>query len=291
MHTLIIGAGYSGLRIGQQMLVHGGVCGTRREQVGLDELHRWGITGCLVNGALTQEFIHQLSIATHVVISVAPAREAPLNDPILVLLNELSRADLPALKWIGYLSTIGVYGDHAGEWVDEKTPCTSRQPRSIMRREAEIAWQKWAHKLCVPVSVLRLSGIYGPGKNAVEDALNGRARMLIKPLQVFNRIHVDDLANATLKAAMAEHDGILNITDDLPAAPQDVIRYAHELVGRIAPQEVDFETAEISAMARSFYSENKRVSNAASKQRLGMQYRYPTFKTALDAIWKARQHV
>jgi len=289
VHTLILGAGYSGLRIGQLALQHGSVCGTRREQTGLDQLHSWDIPGCLVNGELTQEFRDHLAMTTHLVVSVAPGRQAPLDDPMLALLEPLTAADLPALQWIGYLSTIGVYGDHAGEWIDEQTPCTSVQSRSIMRRQAELAWQQRGHELSVPVSILRLSGIYGPGKNAVEDAINGRARMLIKPGQVFNRIHVDDLASATVKAALVMFDGILNITDDLPAAPQDVIRHAHELTGCTPPQAIDFDTAEISDMARSFYSENKRVSNAASKSQLGMQYRYPTYQSALGAIWTSLQ--
>ena len=289
MHTLVLGAGYSGLRIGQLALLQGSVCGTRREQTGLDQLHSWAIPGCLVNGELTQGFRDHLAKTTHLVVSVAPGRQAPLDDPMLSLLEPLTAADLPALQWIGYLSTIGVYGDHAGEWIDEHTPCTSVQSRSIMRRQAELAWQQRGHELAVPVSILRLSGIYGPGKNAVEDAINGRARMLIKPGQVFNRIHVDDLASATVKAALVMFDGILNITDDLPAAPQDVIRHAHELTGCTPPQAIDFDTAEISDMARSFYSENKRVSNAASKSQLGMQYRYPTYQSALGAIWTSLQ--
>lgn len=289
MHTLILGAGYSGLRVGQLAQLHGTVCGTRREQSGLDELHRWGIPGCRVNGELTPELREQLAKTTHLVVGVAPGRQAPLDDPMLSLLQPLSAADVPALEWIGYLSTIGVYGDHAGKWIDEQTPCISVQPRSIMRREAELAWQQRGQALAVSVSLLRLSGIYGPGKNAVEDALKGRARMLIKPGQVFNRIHVDDLASATIKAAVTRFDGVLNITDDLPAAPQDVIRHAHELTGRPQPQAINFDTAEISDMARSFYSENKRVSNAASKSQLGMQYRYPTYLSALGAIWTSLQ--
>lgn len=287
MHTLILGAGYSGLRIGRQALAHGAVCGTRREQGGLDEVQRWGLTPCQLNGRISSQLREQLAKTTHLISSVAPAREAPLNDPMHTLMASLTRKDLPSLRWLGYLSTIGVYGDHNGAWIDEQTPCISTQPRSLMRREAELAWQQSGTQLNVPVSILRLSGIYGPGRNAVEDAIKGRARMLIKPGQVFNRIHVDDLAQATLKAAMLEHDGVLNITDDLPAPPQVVIRYAHELAGRTPPSAVDFATADISPMARSFYSENKRVRNALSKRQLDLQYRYPTYKSALAAIWNS----
>lgn len=285
MHTLILGAGFSGLRIAAQMAEVGTVCGTRRGQAGLDQLASAGIAGCQVDGQLTEPLREQLARATHLVVSVAPAREPPLQDPMLRLIGELRREALPCLEWIGYLSTIGVYGDHQGNWVDEQSACVSTQPRSLMRREAEIAWQSYADELGVPLSTLRLSGIYGPGRNAIEDALAGKARILIKPGQVFNRIHVDDLAQAVKLSALSRHSGILNISDDVPAAPQEVVRYAHELVGRPAPTPIDFHTADISPMARSFYSENKRVANQASKEVLQLQYRYPDYTVALNALW------
>lgn len=292
MHTLILGAGFSGQHIALEASACGSVCGTRRTTEGLLELQKLGIPGCRVDGAVSDALLAELSRVTHLVVSVAPARNLPLQDPMLELLRPLVndwqqvQADAPlrALKWIGYLSTIGVYGDHDGRWVDEQTPCTSTQIRSRARREAELAWQALGVELGVPVSVLRLSGIYGPGRNAVKDALAGRARMLIKPGQVFNRIHVQDLATATMLAARQEADGILNITDDEPAPPQDVIRYAHRLTGKPEPEAQDFATAEISPMARSFYSENKRVCNERSKAMLHMTYRFPTYRQGLDAI-------
>ena len=296
MHTLILGAGFSGQHIAAEAAEFGSVCGTRRSVEGLDELRELGIAGCLVDGTASAALLEELSQVTHLVVSVAPARDLPLQDPMLELLqplvnvspnvSPLSRADAPlrSLRWIGYLSTIGVYGDHEGQWVDEDTPCTSTQTRSLARREAELAWQALGRKLRVPVSVLRLSGIYGPGRNAVKDAVAGRARMLIKPGQVFNRIHVQDLATATMLAAREEFDGLLNITDDEPAPPQDVIRYAHQLVGKSDPEAVDFATADITPMARSFYSENKRVRNDRSKALLHMCYRFPTYRQGLDDI-------
>jgi len=289
MHTLILGAGFSGLRIARNLSQFGTVCGTRREQTGLDQLAQWSIPGCLLNAELTPEFSTQLVRATHLVISVAPGREPPLNDPMLQLLSNSAKSAMPELKWIGYLSTIGVYGDHQGAWVDEQTPCLSTQPRSIMRCEAEMAWQKFAARMGVPLSILRLSGIYGPGRNAIVNALAGKGRILIKPDQVFNRIYVDDLACAVQLAALARHSGVLNITDDEPAAPQDVIHFAHELVGLAPPASVDFETADISAMARSFYSENKRVRNQASKDTLQLSYKYPSYEVALQALWEEIQ--
>jgi len=250
----------------------------------VDELIRMGINGSVLNEqSSTDSLAPQLAQVTHLVVCAGPARTAPLDDSVLRFFSQPMR--LPQLQWLGYLSTIGVYGNHDGGWVDETTSCTSTQMRSIMRREAEIAWQQQALSWQVPISILRLSGIYGPGRNAIIDALAGRARMLIKKDQVFNRIHVDDLAAATVKAASLAHHGVLNITDDLPAAPQDIIRYAHELVGKPAPESVDFDTADISDMARSFYNENKRVKNALSKRVLSFDYQYPTYREGLQSLF------
>ena len=287
MHTLIIGAGFSGFQIALLAKQMGSVCGTRRSAESFDELHGAGIDAAVFSETdVSENALQQMASTTHLVICAGPQRQAPLNDSVLRWFGSAA-ARLPQLQWVGYLSTIGVYGNHDGGWVDENTPCTSIQTRSVMRLEAEQGWQKQAAHWQVPLSILRLSGIYGPGRNAVEDAIAGRARMLIKPDQVFNRIHVEDLATATMQAARIGYAGIVNITDDLPAPPQDVIRHAHELVGKPAPLAVDFETADISDMARSFYSENKRVSNALSKQALNMNYRFPTYREGLAAALNA----
>lgn len=284
MHTLILGAGYSGAHIARLAKAWGTVSGTRRSDAGIRDLDDADISAFLVDGHRSDEFDEELRRTTHLVISVPPGRKAPFDDPMLKLLSPLTRQQLPSLSWIAYLSTVGVYGNHDGAWVDENTPCTSVQARSIMRREAEVCWQAYARGLSVPISVLRLSGIYGPGRNAVLDARNGRKQMLIKPGQVFNRIHVSDLAQAVMRAAEKSYDGVLNITDDVPAPPQDVIRFAHDLLGQSHPEAVDFETAEISEMARSFYSENKRIGNRLSRSELGLTYRYPSYKEGLQSI-------
>ena len=286
MYSLIIGAGFSGRWIAEALNAHGSVIGTRRTKEAVDSLAFDG----LVFDAAEQSSTLPSDVTdkvTHLVVSVAPGREPPLNEPVLSWIarhdNE-SKPLFPKLRWLGYLSTIGVYGDHMGDWVDEDSPCISTQPRSIMRREAETAWQAFASARSLPLSVLRLSGIYGPGRNAVHDALKGRDRMIIKPAQVFNRIHVADLATATSLCALASYDGVLNITDDEPAPPQDVIRHAHALVGKNAPPEVNFDEAELSPMARSFYSENKRVDNRLSKELLGLDYQYPNYRLGLRAV-------
>lgn len=286
MHTLVIGAGFSGACIVQSALKSGSVAATRRSGSSLAELMALGAEVFTFDGGLSQALLESLSRATHLVVSVPPSREQALPDSALLALSSLSLDMLPNLQWIGYLSTIGVYGDHGGAWIDETTACGSTQERSRLRLEAEMHWQQFASKRGLPLSVLRLSGIYGPGRNALVNAMQNSARMLIKPGQVFNRIHVYDLAQATLLAARARHDGVLNITDDLPAPPQEVIRYAHDLLGKSYPQAQQFDTADISAMARSFYSENKRVSNRLSKSVLGLTYSYPTYRHGLDALYK-----
>lgn len=285
MQTLILGCGYSGTRIARALACKGQVVGTRREQAGVDEIVRDGIEGVQLDGEVSDTLRKTLLSTTHLISSVAPARELPLRDPMLDVIAPLAeQGALPSLVWIGYLSTIGVYGDHAGRWIDEDTPCTSRQTRSLARVEAEAAWQALGERQGVPVAVLRLSGIYGPGRNAVQDAVVGRARMLIKSDQVFNRIHVDDLASAMARAADQCCGEVLNISDDRPAPPQDVIRFAHGLVGRSAPPATAFESAELSPMARSFYSENKRVCNARSKSVLGLQYCYADYRSGLSDL-------
>ena len=283
MHSLVIGAGFSGQWIAGELGLHGRVIGTRRTQEAVDSL---GFDGVVfdagdMSSTLPSDVIDHV---THLVVSVAPGREAPLAEPVLSWMTQQEESVFPRLQWIGYLSTIGVYGDHGGDWVDEETPCKSEQSRSLMRREAEIAWQAFASARGLPLSVLRLSGIYGPGRSAVDDARKGRDRMIIKEAQVFNRIHVADLASATTLCAQAKFDGVLNITDDEPAPPQDVIRFAHELVGKDAPPEVMFDQADLSPMARSFYSENKRVDNRRSKEMLGFDYRYPNYRLGLQSL-------
>lgn len=289
MYTFVAGAGYSGFHIAQRALEHGAVVATRRHGSPLESLISLGVTARELDGELSDPVRAELSSITHLVSCIAPDRHKPLNDPLLNIISPLGRSGLPNLEWIGYLSTIGVYGDYAGEWIDEASKCQSVQLRSIIRREAELAWQQFARSLGIPLSVLRLSGIYGPGRNAIEDALHGRAHMLIKPGQVFNRIHVHDLAEAVLLAAGKHFDGIVNVTDDLPTPPQDVIRFAHDLVRKPHPEAVDFEHAQISDMARSFYSESKRVSNALSKSALELDYSYPTYKVGLSALWDSHR--
>jgi nucleoside-diphosphate-sugar epimerase len=190
------------------------------------------------------------------------------------------------LQWIGYLSTVGVYGDHQGKWVDEAGETRPVSRRSQLRVAAEQDWLGFGNEHDVPVAVLRLSGIYGPGRNAFVNLERGTARRLVKPGQVFNRIHVDDISGALRHLAASRNAGIFNVTDDEPAPPQDVVTYAAKLMGIAPPPEIAFEAAQLSPVARSFYGENKRVSNARIKA-AGYRFAFPDYRVALEHMWKA----
>ncbi|CAX24818.1 MAG: SDR family oxidoreductase [Methylorubrum extorquens] len=189
------------------------------------------------------------------------------------------------IGWIGYLSTIGVYGDQGGAWIDETTPATPKSARSRDRLAVENAWLALGAETGKAVQVFRLSGIYGPGRNPIVKLRDGRTQRIVKPGQVFNRIHVADIA-ATLAASIERPRGgaVYNVTDDEPAPPQTVTEHAAELTGLPLPPEVDFETADLSPMARSFYGENKRVRNRLIREELGVQLAFPTYREGLAAL-------
>ncbi len=231
-----------------------------------------------------EALIPVLSGTTHIVVSIAPMEGQGGGDRVLPVLAE-ALARQKSLVSIAYLSTVGVYGDHDGAWVDESSECRPRSARSLARVRAENEWLAFGASTGVAVAVLRLSGIYGPGRNAFINLAEGSARRLVKPGQVFNRIHVEDIASAVEKAFASKANGVFNITDDEPAPPQDVVAYAAELMGIKAPPEQDFETAELSPMARSFYGENKRVANGLSKSVLGLVYDYPNYRSAFARMW------
>ena len=188
----------------------------------------------------------------------------------------------PNLEWVGYLSTTGVYGDAKGGWVDESSPLKPATKRGQMRVAAEADWQSIPN---LPLHIFRLAGIYGPGRGPFSKVRAGTARRIIKEGQVFSRIHVEDIAQI-LVASIAEPNAgaIYNMCDDDPAPPQDVIAHAAGLLGLPLPEEVDFETAEMTPMARSFYAESKRVRNDRIKSDLGVKLLYPDYRAGLAAL-------
>jgi nucleoside-diphosphate-sugar epimerase len=224
----------------------------------------------------------RLALADVVLVSIAPGTSV---DPVLARYGR-ALASIKRRQKILYLSTIGVYGDRGGEWVDEDALPTPRSERSKVRVQAEKAWLTLAKDPNKTVHILRLSGIYGPGRNPLVNLAEGRAHRYIKPGQVFNRIHVEDIA-ATL-AALVAYDGpsdVWNVTDDEPAPPQDVVTFAAEMMGVEAPPAQDFASADLSPMARSFYGENKRCANRKIKERLGLDLAYPTYREGVAALW------
>ena len=194
-------------------------------------------------------------------------------------------AALPELAWIGYLSTVGVYGDCQGQWVDETAPARPTSERSLRRVRAENAWLAFGSESGRRVEIFRLAGIYGPGRNVIDNLKAGTARRIVKAGQVFNRIHVEDIAGVLAAAidGRGVHN-IYNVSDDEPAPPQDVIACAAELLGLPVPPDIPFEQAGLTGMAGSFWAENKRVSNARIKNALGVTLAYPTYREGLRAI-------
>ncbi len=278
MRLFILGLGYSARHFVRK---HGGsfshVAGTARDPAQRDDLA--GIELHAFSGSNPpRQTVEQVRGADVLVVSIPPGSA---GDPAIAAFGDVLAA---GGRKIVYLSTIGVYGDHAGGWVDENTPPQATLDRARMRLAAEQAWMDVARG---DAAILRLAGIYGPGRNALATLRAGTARRIIKPGQVFNRIHVDDIASAIMAAIHRQGGGIWNVCDDEPTPPQDVITHAAKLMGVAPPPEEAFETAEMSAMARSFYASSARVSNAKLKHELGVALVHPTYRHGLDALWRA----
>jgi len=283
MNILILGLGYSAGFFARAALARGWeVTGTARSADKAAELSREGIRTLVFGGfAVSSALTKAVAEADAVLVSVQPSED---GDPALGPLRAALMA-APNLHWIGYLSTIGVYGDQNGAWIDEATPTAPTNARTRQRVEIEEAWLQLGRDSGKPVQIFRLSGIYGPGRNAITKLRAGTANRLIKPGQVFNRIHVDDIAGVLMASLAQPRQGaIYNVTDDEPGPPQDVITLAAELTGLTPPPEVPFEQAKLSPMAASFYGESKRVSNALVKREFGYAFRYPTYREALRTL-------
>ncbi len=274
---LSFGHGYSAQALAARLLPHGWkIYGTTRSADKAARLACEGVTPVLwPEGDLSAAFEN----ATHVLISAGP--EAG-GDPVLALHRDAIARIAPRLEWAGYLSTTGVYGDHQGGWVDEATPLTPSTRRGQMRVAAEAEWRAVPG---LPLHVFRLAGIYGPGRGPFEKVRQGTARRIVKPGQVFSRIHVADIAQV-LEASMRRPDpgAVYNLCDDDPAPPQDVIGYAAELLGLPLPEVVPYDEADMTPMARSFYAESKRVCNRLIKEELGVRLIYPDYRAGLQAL-------
>lgn len=235
-------------------------------------------------GDLHAALAADIADADTLLVSVPPGAE---GDPVLETFGQAIAA-APGLRWVGYLSTVGVYGDHGGAVVDETTPPTPTSERSRQRLAAERSWLELGRASGKAVHVFRLAGIYGPGRSAFDKLADGTAQRIVRPGQVFNRIHVDDIA-AVLEASLdrPRPGAIYNVADDEPAPPADVIAYAAKLAGVEPPPEVPFADARMTPMALSFWGESKRVSNRLVREELGVDLAYPTYREGLRAIWRA----
>jgi len=277
MTTLVsFGHGFSAQALSPALLARNWrIIGTTRSAEKRSTLENQGICARLFPG---DDLAQHLDQATHLLISAAPDAD---GDPVLAKLRDEIAARSHQFEWVGYLSTTGVYGDHQGGWVTEDTALTPATKRGQMRVAAEADWRSMG----LPLHIFRLAGIYGPGRGPFAKVRNGTARRIIKPGQVFSRIHVEDIAQVLLASIDQPNPGaIYNLCDDDPAPPEDVIAYAAELLARPVPRAEDFDTADMTPMARSFYAESKRVSNARIKEELGVSLKYPDYRSGLRAL-------
>lgn len=274
---LSFGHGFSARALATRLIPQGWrIIGTTRSEDKLEGIAATGVEPMLWPGTDVSDV---LEAAPYLLISAGPGQD---GDPVLHAMRNQIAARASHLRWAGYLSTTGVYGDHQGAWVDEATALTPATKRGQARVEAEAAWQSIPD---LPLHIFRLAGIYGPGRGPFAKVRAGTARRIIKKGQVFSRIHVEDIAQALeLSMARPNPGAIYNLCDNDPAPPQDVIGHAAELLGLPLPEAVDFETAEMTPMARSFYAESKKVSNDRIKQELGWEPAYPDYRTGLAAM-------
>ncbi len=277
------GLGYCAAELGRRLLTQGWtIAGTTAHADKMPALKRQGFEPVLFDGtSAPADVAAALQSATHVLLSIPPDAE---SDPALRQFGGVIAA-APSLTWIGYFSTVGVYGDAQGNWVDETTEPKPGTERGQRRLKAETDWIDLAKKSGKSLVIYRLPGIYGPSRSAIDQLKAGTARRIFKPGQFTNRIHVADIATA-VEASMDLASGIhvFNVTDDLPAPPQDVIAYGAELLGVPCPPATDPTDQALSPAARSFYIENKKVSNARMKSELGVKLAYPTYVEGLKAI-------
>lgn len=278
MKMLVFGHGYSAGALTPLLTARGwDVIGTTRDDPG--RVAAAGASPLIWPGA-EDALRDAIPRADAILISTAPT---DAGDPVLAAFrDDLARA---RPRWLGYLSTTGVYGDRQGGWVDEDSVLDGSGPRGQARIRAEGAWQDLARAHDLPLHIFRLAGIYGPGRGPFQKVRDGTARRIIKPGQVFSRIHVEDIAQVLLASIDAPAPiGIYNVCDDDPAPPQDVIAHAATLLGLPLPPAVPFDQAQMSPMARSFYGDSKRVRNDRIKRDLGVTLRYPDYRSGLAAL-------
>lgn len=283
-HMLLLGFGYCAKALLDPLRGDGfAMSATYRTEMQKTQLTSLGITPVFFNGGMTRELSAAIKTATHILSSIPPKDG---NDPLVSVLDKTTLAAAP--KWVGYLSATSVYGDRGGQWVFEDEFLYPRTKRGRARIRAELAWLEtdW------PVHVFRLAGIYGPtfygtSRHPFDKLRDGKARAVIKPNHIVNRIYVIDIARAVIASIHAPNPmTVYNIADGHPAPPQDVLHFAADLIGSPRAPETTIDDPEISAMARSFYAETKRVDISRAQRELGWIPQYQDYKAGLTAILK-----
>ena len=255
--------------------------GTCRKPARKAALGALGISAALFDGDTPMDPADLLQGATHVLLSIPPGAE---GDPAFRQ-HAQDIAAAGTVKWVGYFSTTGVYGNRDGDWVDETSDLRPGNERSQRRVDAERDWLSWGDRHGISVQIFRLPGIYGPGRSAVDQVKAGTARRISKPGHVFSRIHVEDIATTVAASiARAQPGGIYNVCDDEPAAPGDVVAYVCELLSREPPPEIPYDEADMSPMAKSFWSDNRRVRNDRMKRDLGVRLDFPDYRIGIRGI-------
>ncbi len=279
---LSIGHGYSARALSRMLNRDHGwkIIGTTRTGDGCGGVAESGATCRVWPG---NSLAGDIAGATHILVSVPPDAS---GDPVIRQLGDRLAEFAKDLTWVGYLSTTAVYGDKRGEWVDESAELAPATRRGRQRVEAERAWRNLARRSGLPLHIFRLAGIYGPGRGPLAQIQNGRKRsQVVKPGQVFNRVHVEDIARMLFASMASPSPGsVYNVCDDCPAPPEEVADFACGLLERAPLPRTQIDSADLSPMAESFYAESKRVSNSSAKNRLGLRLLYPDYKAGLRSL-------
>jgi nucleoside-diphosphate-sugar epimerase len=281
-HLLCFGLGFSARVLAARLGAKGWrISATSRSASGAEAIRSMGYNAYVFDGTVPLPS-SAFDGVTHVVVSAPPSSQ---GDPVLAQHADDFRKRARQFRWVAYLSTTGVYGDHGGGTVTEDTPLTPNTERGHKRLLAEDQWLSLWRSHGLPVHIFRLAGIYGPGRNQLQSLRDGTAKRIIKPGQLFSRIHVEDIASVLEASIALPHPGrAYNVCDDEACPPQDVVEFGARLLGLPVPPDTPYDNAVLSPMARSFYADSKRVSNARIKQELGVHLAYPTYREGLTAL-------
>lgn len=280
------GYGYCADALARELQKHGDwqIAGTTRDRHKKQELRENGIEGYQFDyDHPLGDPIHALRDTTHLLISTPPYSDG--GPAFMAHANDIIRST--SIEWIGYLSSTSVYGDREGEWVDETSEVKPTSIRGSRRAAAEQQWYSLFRSKDMPVHIFRLSGIYGPGRSAIDSVRANVAKRVDKPGQAFNRIHIDDITQILMASIKAPSPGaIYNVCDDDPAPSHKVVEHACKLLQCEPPPLISFFEADLAPIAMSFYNENKRVKNDKIKEELGITLKYPDYRAGLEACLK-----